>query len=268
MARPRYALIADWLRQQIRTGDLAAHAKIPSLPQLAAQFDVSEIVARQAIRTLVTEGLLQTKPGSGTFVTEHSPLVRLAPHRYRRARGATTYVEEAARAGVEVEVEHATAQVPAVDHVADTLGIAVGAAVSQTDYLVRMGGVPVSMSCTWEPLVLTAGTDIEWPDDGPYGHLGIIDRFAVIGVTIDEVEEILTFRSPTEEEAGRLEQPAGMWVIAIDQRFHAETGTVAASAITYRPDRYQFLYRFPVPPADPSFEYDPGDEIGPLGGLL
>ncbi|MFD1049177.1 hypothetical protein ACFQ1S_28395, partial [Kibdelosporangium lantanae] len=32
-----------------------------------------------------------------------------------------------------------------------------------------------------EPLTITRGTPIEWPEEGEYGHLGIVDRFDVIG---------------------------------------------------------------------------------------
>ncbi|MFD1051059.1 sensor histidine kinase, partial [Kibdelosporangium lantanae] len=36
---------------------------------------------------------------------------------------------------------------------------------------------------------------IEWPEEGEYGHLGIVDRFDVIGHHAVEVEEELVFRS-------------------------------------------------------------------------
>lgn len=244
---PAYATMAAHLREQIRTGELPAGTKLPSERELSQQWGVSGIVARQAVNTLRGDGLVYGVRGKGVFVADRPELTRVAPARYRRGRATTTYVEEAATAGQELDRENHTSQVQASDSVSDRLGIEPGAGVSDSEYLIRMDGVPVTWSHAYEPLALTGGTAIEWPDDGQYGHLGIADRFDVIGHHVVEVEERLTFRAPTETEADRLQVPAGVGVIEIQQAFHTAALTVEVADIIYPANRYRFVYRMPVP---------------------
>lgn len=66
---PLYVEISDALRRRARK----AHAgqPLPSETELAAQFGVSRMTARQAVKTLEAEGLLYRVPGSGTFASGH-----------------------------------------------------------------------------------------------------------------------------------------------------------------------------------------------------
>lgn len=47
---------------------LAPHSRIPSVRQLATQYDVSSMTVRQALSKLQEQGLIYTIPGSGTYV--------------------------------------------------------------------------------------------------------------------------------------------------------------------------------------------------------
>jgi len=57
------------LREQIFRGLYQPGAKIPNEEALCAQFDVSRITVRRAVADLEASGLLQKRPGLGTFVT-------------------------------------------------------------------------------------------------------------------------------------------------------------------------------------------------------
>lgn len=61
--------IADELRAAIVNGVFPPGHRLVH-EELAARFGVSRIPLREAIRTLVGEGLVQSPPGRGTFVTE------------------------------------------------------------------------------------------------------------------------------------------------------------------------------------------------------
>jgi GntR family transcriptional regulator len=63
-----YRQLAALLRSQIESGDLPPRSKIPSITDLAAAHDVAAVTVRKAIDLLVTEGLVVTYPGRGTFV--------------------------------------------------------------------------------------------------------------------------------------------------------------------------------------------------------
>lgn len=76
MAEPIYRQIADDLRGKIETDEIAHGAQLPTESDLMGQYDASRNTVRDAIRLLTTRGLVETRPGQGTFVVEQvSPYV-------------------------------------------------------------------------------------------------------------------------------------------------------------------------------------------------
>lgn len=67
---PLYYQLAERLKEQIHTKELAVGAQILPERELAQQMGVSRMTARQAVAYLVNEGLLTVKPGVGTFVAQ------------------------------------------------------------------------------------------------------------------------------------------------------------------------------------------------------
>ena len=67
---PQFALIKQFLEQQIASGELSSGAKIPTEQSLADSFSVSRMTARRAVQELADTGMLTRTPGSGTFVAE------------------------------------------------------------------------------------------------------------------------------------------------------------------------------------------------------
>jgi GntR family transcriptional repressor for pyruvate dehydrogenase complex len=70
--RSAYLDVAERIRATIFKDKLALFQRIPSERDLAAQFGVSRVVVREAIRTLETSGLVTVKKGpkGGIFVTQ------------------------------------------------------------------------------------------------------------------------------------------------------------------------------------------------------
>jgi DNA-binding FadR family transcriptional regulator len=66
--QPMYRHIADDLRAQIAEGKLAQNKKLPTEGELSDQYRASRNTVREAIRRLTDEGLLESRPGQGTFV--------------------------------------------------------------------------------------------------------------------------------------------------------------------------------------------------------
>ncbi|MGB5835001.1 MAG: FCD domain-containing protein [Thiohalocapsa sp.] len=62
--------IADRLETMIARGEFAPGDRLPAERALAVRLDVSRPSLREAIRTLANKGLLRTRPGGGSFVTE------------------------------------------------------------------------------------------------------------------------------------------------------------------------------------------------------
>jgi len=68
MKVPVYIQIHNEIRKEIESGKWTVGERIPSERQLSQDFDVSRMTLRQAIQTLVDEGILQRQVGSGTYV--------------------------------------------------------------------------------------------------------------------------------------------------------------------------------------------------------
>jgi GntR family transcriptional regulator len=64
-----YQQIAEDLRAQIESGVLAPGAQLPTELELRDQYDSSRNTIRDAIKRLTSQGLVETRPGQGTFVT-------------------------------------------------------------------------------------------------------------------------------------------------------------------------------------------------------
>lgn len=61
--------IAAWLRDRITTGNLPPGAVLPSEKDLIDTFGVARTTARRAIALLRDEGIVETIPQRGTYVT-------------------------------------------------------------------------------------------------------------------------------------------------------------------------------------------------------
>ncbi|KOY79487.1 GntR family transcriptional regulator [Apilactobacillus kunkeei] len=69
MALPIYIQIHNEIKKNIEEGKWKLGSRIPSERQLSTEFNVSRMTLRQAIQTLVDEGILDQRVGSGTYVS-------------------------------------------------------------------------------------------------------------------------------------------------------------------------------------------------------
>lgn len=65
--------LVERLTTQIRSGDIAPGGKLPTEAEIIVAHGVSRTVVREAISRLSAQGLVVTRHGIGTFVTEGSP---------------------------------------------------------------------------------------------------------------------------------------------------------------------------------------------------
>ncbi|UZT81943.1 GntR family transcriptional regulator [Caproicibacterium sp. BJN0003] len=76
---PLYEQIMESIKQEMHSGNLAPHQKLPTEDELSTQYGVSRITIRRAIAELVKLGLVEKKQGKGTFVA--APKLRKAFNR-------------------------------------------------------------------------------------------------------------------------------------------------------------------------------------------
>lgn len=91
MASPIYIQIHNRLRKAVEDGQWQVGDKIPSERELAIQFGVSRMTLRQAVQTLVEEGLLERRVGAGTYVANRKVQERMS--------GVTSFTELMEQAG-------------------------------------------------------------------------------------------------------------------------------------------------------------------------
>ena len=68
MGSPMYRQIAEDLREQIESGQLEPGQQLRTELELRDHYGASRNTVRDAIKWLTTLGLVETKPGQGTFV--------------------------------------------------------------------------------------------------------------------------------------------------------------------------------------------------------
>jgi GntR family transcriptional regulator len=66
--RPMYLQIMEQVKQRIAVGDWKQGQSIPSIRQLAVDFQVSVITVKRAYLELEREGVIVTQQGKGSFV--------------------------------------------------------------------------------------------------------------------------------------------------------------------------------------------------------
>ena len=82
---PAYIRIHDAIKVEIDRGEWKIGGRLPSERALSEQFQVSRMTLRQAISLLVEEGILERRPGSGTYVASHRVQEKM--------RGTTSFTE-------------------------------------------------------------------------------------------------------------------------------------------------------------------------------
>lgn len=86
MDQPKYEQIADDLRMKIDSGEYGPGSRLPTELDLGHQYEASRNTVRNAVNRLTRLGLVQTRPGQGTFVTPRPEPLVVLPHPARRHR--------------------------------------------------------------------------------------------------------------------------------------------------------------------------------------
>jgi GntR family transcriptional regulator len=124
MANPMYRQIAEDLRAQIESGELRPGQQLRTELELREHYNASRNTVRDAIKWLTTLGLVETRPGQGTFVVETiDPFVTTLtgdPSAPGVGTEGTSYLSEvsernraASKSPIQVEIQQASSDVAA-----------------------------------------------------------------------------------------------------------------------------------------------------------
>ncbi|MDT0442278.1 MULTISPECIES: GntR family transcriptional regulator [unclassified Streptomyces] len=245
--RPMYQRIADDLRRQIDEGGLAVGARIPSRAELKRAYRASDQTVDRAVRVLKTAGYAIGQFGRGVFVSDRAPIGALV----RTTDAVDTPL--AARISVpgatavngqpDLVWEATSTRTVAPPGIAERLRVRQGERVMCTQYEYLADRRPLQLATSWEPLSLTEGTDVMFPERGPYARRGVRGRFAAIGIQVAQAREVVGSRPATSPEAEALGCAPGQCVTAVE-RTHYDVGDrpVETSDTVVLGDRWRLEY--------------------------
>src|SRR5260370_24401671 len=99
---PPYLQIVQQARQALRMGLLDVGDKLPAVREVVAATAVNPNTVLKAYRDLEREGLIEARPGHGTFVLKRPPRPPPGTHS-RLGRSLTRWVRQAREAGLDDE---------------------------------------------------------------------------------------------------------------------------------------------------------------------
>lgn len=272
-ADPMYRQIAEDLRRKIEAGELVPEAQLPTEIELREQYDASRNTVRDAIKWLITRGLVETRPGQGTFVVEKiTPFVTTLTGDPKTGFGggeddiydlevkATRRVPTASDPRVEIQ--------QADEAIAAELQIDTRSTVISRHQRRYIDGTPWSLQTSFYPMKfielgaarLIQATDIS---QGTVSYLR-----DTLGVDQTGWRDMIIVRAPNEVETSFFKLPDDGRVPVIETRrttFDAEEKPVRLTVSVYPADRNQFAINVGQVPDD--VMKPPGsDPAGPPAG--
>jgi GntR family transcriptional regulator len=275
MPEPIYRSIAEDLRRQIEAGDLRPGQQLPTEIELREHYNASRNTIRDAIKLLVTRGLIETRPGQGTFVVETIiPFVTILtgdPETENVGEGDTYIKEVTARRRrptftlPEVGIHQAGSPVPATGE----LQLPEGTPVVSRHQQRYIDDIPWSLQTSFYPMSLvTAGASrLIQAGDIKEGTVEYLRQ--VLGIKQVGYRDTITVRAPDNVEAAFFKLPEDGRISIIETRrtaFDEHQTPVRLTVSVYPADRNQFAVNVgEVPPevADPPSADTSQQDAGP-----
>jgi GntR family transcriptional regulator len=249
MADPVYRQIAEDLRRQIEDGGLAPGQQLLTELELRERYNASRNTVRDAIKWLTARGLVETRPGQGTFVAQRiTPFITTLTgdpqtgfgggegHIYEMAVKATARVATATEPRVEIQ--------QAAGMIASELQVADGSAVVSRHQRRFIDGTPWSLQTSFYPmrLVELGAIRLIQATDIPQGTIPYLTQ--TLGIKQAGWRDLITVRNPDETETAVFRLPDDGRVSMIETRRTAfdQGGTpVRLTFSVYPADRNWFV---------------------------
>lgn len=238
-----YERIAAIFRERIADGTWPAGHRLPSRTELGAELGAGENVIRRAQEHLIGEGLLEGRPGAGTFVRptyERRTMLRIP------MPGTAPGLAPAGFEGI--WESDSLAKVPAPDGIAARLAITPGELCVRTRYEFLAERQPVMLATSWEPMAITDRTVVVLPEGGPLAGRGVAERMAHLGITVARVVEVPQPMRLDDATAYLLGMRPGAQALRIARTHYDNAGRPVETADIVVPhERWEVTYDFPLP---------------------
>jgi len=244
--QPMYQQIADDLRGKIESGELPRGVQLPTEIELGEQYGASRNTIRDAVRQLIVKGLVETRPGQGTFVTMHvDPFVTTLsgdPHALGGAEGAMYLFEVSQQhRSPGKTIPKVEIQEPSIE-VSRRLRIPPDMQVVSRHERRYIDDIPWSLQTSFYPMDFTTkgATRLLMAEDIPEGAVRYLAN--TIGVKQVGYRDWITVRVPDINEQSFFELARDAAVFEVFRTGFDQTGTPLRVTVTVWPgDRNQFI---------------------------
>jgi GntR family transcriptional regulator len=208
-----YRQIADDLQHRIESGELAPGAQIPTEIELREHYEASRNTIRDATKWLMTRGLVETRPGQGTFVIEKiNPFVTTLTGDPETGRGGGeegVYIAEVARSRRVSKISEPRVEIQQAEmSVAKSLRIEPGDSVVSRHQQRFIDDTPWSLQTSFYPMSLVerGATELIQAKDI---HGGTVAYLAEkYGIEQAGYRDTIAVRAPDETEVRFFKLPA------------------------------------------------------------
>jgi GntR family transcriptional regulator len=258
VTNPLYRQIADDLRQQIEAGELLPGAQLRTEQELQEKYGASRNTVRDAIKWLTTRGLVETRPGQGTFVVEQAePFVTTLTGDARTGFGGG---EDAVYQGrTRIDIKNQDTPAPRVeiqiadDAIKQELSLPAGAMVVSRHQSLSIGSTPWKLQTSFYPM--------RFVEEGAARLIQAVDilegAVSYLATTLNVKQagwrDTITVRPPDAREATFFGLSADGRVSIMETRrtaFDTEGNPVRLTVTSYPADRNKFAVNVGQVPAD------------------
>ncbi|MFD7912561.1 GntR family transcriptional regulator [Streptomyces sp. NPDC059752] len=223
----RRHVIADDLRHQITSGHFKAGERLPSEAQLATRYTVSTATLRSALALLQGEGLVEKIHGNGNFVRR--------PARKITYIGGTDAPTVWTAFSAPLRMTARTTIVEAPSHLTTLLNVPPRSAVTEVLFITHEGNTHHSLAHIYVPHDLA-------PANPPMPEQ-IAASLTDLRTPPSEVQERVSARLPTQEEAATLRISPSLTVLSLTRVSTDTSGRVVEAALLVLPgDRAEALF--------------------------
>lgn len=260
MPQPMYQQIADDLRRQIESGRLTRGSQLPTEVDLRAQYGASRNTVRDAIKRLTSLGLIQTRPGQGTFVTTKiDPFVTVLtgkPASGAAADESASYLSEVSARRRKPYMTTPKVEVqPAPAEIAGRLRVLAGTQVVGRHQQRYIDDTPWSLQTSFYPMefITRGATRLIMAEDIQPGAVSYISE--AIGLSQIGYRDWITARAADNNEQGFFGISHDTTVFEIFRTAFDQDGKPMRVTVTVYPaDRNQFIVNVGDGLPDPQYE--------------
>jgi GntR family transcriptional regulator len=224
---PLYLQLRDELMRRIRSGEFKPLDRLPSERELCETYQISRMTVRQALQSLVRDGLLYTRVGKGTYVS---------PVKFEQDQSLSGFTEEMRKSGrMPTSKVLNFSTIPASASLAGALGVLPNSPVYRLERLRMVEDAPIAFERAHIPKELCP--DLQRYDFGRQSLYDVMRR--IYGLQLVSAQQTIQAAIADEQEMALFNLDRPLAVLRMTRRTMTDKNVVAEYVESvYRGDSY------------------------------